>query len=123
MTHWHVGEAALFWACQSQLEPNKNFFLRFSSLLPVCNPRSTFKSQLQVEVMSSAESLVTTVTVLIDDTNPSIQYSGPWFEVNNTQLNTGVFGPPFQNTLHGVNISANFSFPFSGMSHLLILLY
>ena len=58
--------------------------------------------------------------VLIDDTSPSIQYSGPWFEVENTQISTGTFGPPFQNTLHGVNATANFSFPFSGMSRLLI---
>ena len=58
--------------------------------------------------------------VLIDDTSPSIQYSGPWFEVENTQFNTGTFGPPFQNTLHGVNATANFSFPFSGISRLLI---
>ena len=54
--------------------------------------------------------------VLIDDTNPSIQYFGPWFEVENTQINTGAFGPPFQNTLHGVTVDANFSFPFNGMS-------
>ena len=56
--------------------------------------------------------------VLIDDTNSSIQYSGPWFEVENTQINTGDFGPPFQNTLHGVTANANFSFPFSGIYHL-----
>ena len=60
--------------------------------------------------------------VLIDDTSPNIQYSGPWFEVENTQISTGDFGPPFQNTLHGVNVTANFSFPFSGLSRLLILL-
>ena len=58
--------------------------------------------------------------VLIDDTSPNIQYSGPWFEVENTQISTGDFGPPFQNTLHGVNVTANFSFPFSGLSRLLI---
>ena len=57
--------------------------------------------------------------VIIDDTNSSIQYSGPWFEVNNTQIETGFNGPPFQNTLHGVNVTANFSFQFSGMSCLL----
>ena len=57
--------------------------------------------------------------VVIDDTDPSIQYSGHWFEVNNTQIDTGVMGPPFQNTLHGVNVNANFSFNFSGMSRLL----
>ena len=61
--------------------------------------------------------------VVIDDTNPSIQYSGPWFKSevdSNTQSelvpDTSVMGPPFQNTLHGVNATANFSFPFSGMS-------
>jgi hypothetical protein len=58
--------------------------------------------------------------VAIDDTDPSIQYSGPsWFEVNNTQIDTGTFGTPFQNTLHGVNVTASFSFNFSGMSRLL----
>ena len=57
--------------------------------------------------------------VMIDDTDPSIQYSGPWFEVNNTQIETGTNGPPFQNTLHGVNVTAKFSFQFSGMSRLL----
>jgi hypothetical protein len=60
--------------------------------------------------------------VLIDDTNPSIQYVGPWFEVNNTQNDIGTNGPPFQNTLHGVNVTASFSFNFSGMSRLLLLI-
>jgi hypothetical protein len=38
-------------------------------------------------------------------------FKGPWFAVENTQINTGVFGPPgpFQNTLHGVNVSPNLS--------------
>ncbi|KAF8808393.1 hypothetical protein BYT27DRAFT_7337775 [Phlegmacium glaucopus] len=54
--------------------------------------------------------------VLVDDTNPNIQYSGPWFSTQNTQLNTGDFGTPFQNTLHGVNVDANFSYSFNGSS-------
>ena len=54
--------------------------------------------------------------VLIDDTDPSILYSGPWFTVQNTQNNTGAFGPPFRETLHGVNASASFSYAFNGMS-------
>ena len=58
--------------------------------------------------------------LLVDDTNPNIQYSGPWFTAQNTQLNTGNLGPPFQNTLHGVNISASFSYSFSGMSRWLV---
>ena len=61
--------------------------------------------------------------VLVDDTDPSIQYSGPWFEVQHTEGNLGDFGPPFENTLHGVNVNATFSYSFSGMVsslHLLI---
>ena len=58
--------------------------------------------------------------VVIDDWNPSIQYdSGPWQPSINTQLGTGVYGPPFNNTLHGINVNAHFSFNFSGMSRLL----
>ena len=63
--------------------------------------------------------------VIIDDTNPSVQYSGPWFEAaNNTlpQISVPALefidnGPPFQNTLHGVNVTASLSFNFNGMSH------
>ena len=60
---------------------------------------------------------------MIDDTNPSIQYSGPstssWFEAtsNNAQFKIGTnFGAPFQDTLHGVNVNASLSFNFSGMT-------
>ena len=53
--------------------------------------------------------------VLVDDTDPNIQYSGPWFLTQNA-LDTGTNGPPFQNTLHGVNVNASFSYSFSGMS-------
>jgi hypothetical protein len=62
--------------------------------------------------------------VVIDDTDPSIQYSGPtgtWFEADNTQMDTGIFGKPFLNTLHGVNVTASLSFNFSGMSRLLLM--
>ena len=58
--------------------------------------------------------------VLVDDTNPGIQYSGPWFIAQNTRLNTGTNGPPFQNTLHGVNVNASFSYSFSGMTRWLV---
>ena len=54
--------------------------------------------------------------VIVDDTNPNIQYFGPWFAAQNTQLNTySTRGPPFQNTLHGVKVNASFSYSFSGM--------
>ncbi|KAF8811562.1 hypothetical protein BYT27DRAFT_7133907 [Phlegmacium glaucopus] len=52
--------------------------------------------------------------VIVDDTNPNIQYFGPWFTAQNTQNDTGNFGMPFQNTLHGVSVDANLSFAFSG---------
>jgi hypothetical protein len=59
------------------------------------------------------------VWVFIDDTNANIQYSGPWFPVetqdDDNVTQAGVMGPPFQNTLHGVNVSASFSFSFDGM--------
>jgi hypothetical protein len=59
--------------------------------------------------------------IIIDDTNTNIQYSGPWFITSqNSQLNIGNLGPPFQNTLHGVNNNANFSYSFSGMSMLFV---
>ena len=59
--------------------------------------------------------------VIIDDTDPSIRYSGPWFEATNNTLPQTVSvggsynGPPFQNTLHGVNVAASLSFNFNGM--------
>ena len=59
--------------------------------------------------------------VLLDDTNPSIQYSGPWFTAQDVApADTG--GPAFQNTLHGVNVDGNFSFSFSGVSPWLVCL-
>ena len=58
--------------------------------------------------------------VLVDDTDPNIQYSGPWFTAQNSELDIGTNGPPFQNTLHGVDVSASFSYSFSGMFRLLV---
>ena len=62
--------------------------------------------------------------VVIDDTNSesSIQYFGPWFKFLTTQDDTLSYGSPFENTLHGVNVTAYFSFPFSGTARLLHLL-
>ena len=59
-------------------------------------------------------------TIIVDDTNTNIQYAGPWFTAQNSQLNIGSNGPPFQNTLHGVNANASFSYSFSGMSRSLL---
>ena len=68
--------------------------------------------------------------VIIDDTSSSIQYSGdksgPWFEldgIGDTRIISNTSNPesgePFQYTLHGVNVTASFSFPFNGMPRLL----
>ena len=61
--------------------------------------------------------------VIVDDTNPSIGYTGPWFAVDNTQTDIGFYGPAFQNTLHGVtgtgNVKASLFFAFNGMFRLL----
>ena len=67
--------------------------------------------------LSSQPQFMSSPFVLIDDTNSNIQYSAsdPWFEVGKTQNDTGSYGRPFQSTLHGVNFTANFSYPFGGM--------
>ena len=61
--------------------------------------------------------------VIVDDTNPSIGYTGPWFAVDNTQTDIGFYGPAFRNTLHGVtgtgNVKASLFFAFNGMFRLL----
>ena len=69
--------------------------------------------------------------VSVDDTDKSIQYDGPWRQVNDAQNSLDV-GPPFyrpayyKNTLHSINDTvgnfASFSFNFSGMSHILFSL-
>lgn len=77
--------------------------------------------------------------VLVENTDNDIRYIGPWF--NNTLNYPGVFGPPFQDTIPGVNVNGtilgtnvnntlkgarspvSFSYSFSGMSHLLYWFY
>ena len=55
--------------------------------------------------------------IIVDDTNTNIKYSGPWFiTAQNSQLNVGNNGPPFQNTLHGTNENASLSYSFNGVS-------
>ena len=65
--------------------------------------------------------------VVIDDSNPDIQYNGPWKQINTNQSQfvnvTKISGPPFQNSLHGVNETSNFTFPFNGMLRLLTFLF
>ena len=76
-----------------------------------------------VSLLSSQSQVMSSPLVIIDDMSPSIQYSGPWFEFNVpatlAQTSDIALGNPFQNTLHGVNVTAILFFPFSGMRHLL----
>lgn len=52
--------------------------------------------------------------ILVDDSYPSIQYRGPWFESSDSLADAGVSGPIFQGSQHGVNDTASFTFSFSG---------
>ena len=59
--------------------------------------------------------------VLVDDTDPNIQYSDSWALAQNTQLSTGTNGPPYQNTLHGTAANhSSFSYSFNGMPRWLV---
>lgn len=53
-------------------------------------------------------------SIIVDNVDPSIQYIGPWFLDQGSETNVGNFGPPYQNTLHGVQANASFSFAFNG---------
>ncbi|KAF9053163.1 hypothetical protein BJ165DRAFT_1523887 [Panaeolus papilionaceus] len=53
--------------------------------------------------------------VRVDDTNPLIQYAGPWFlDGTGSQDKNGNFGPTYNKTLHGTIQDASLSFTFSG---------
>ncbi|KDR71379.1 hypothetical protein GALMADRAFT_144059 [Galerina marginata CBS 339.88] len=51
--------------------------------------------------------------IVVDDTDPTIHYNGPWFLATGA-TNNSVYGKPFGNTLHGVNVNASFSYTFRG---------
>ncbi|KAF9557159.1 hypothetical protein CPC08DRAFT_820057 [Agrocybe pediades] len=58
--------------------------------------------------------------VFVDDTDPGITYSGPWFAAEQGSFDAfGNFGSPNDGTLHGINSSGAFSYTFIG-SNLLI---
>ncbi|KDR71807.1 hypothetical protein GALMADRAFT_159207 [Galerina marginata CBS 339.88] len=50
--------------------------------------------------------------ILIDDTNPAIQYSGSWAQETNTRQDSGNNGVPFQNSLHRVDEIASLTYTF-----------
>lgn len=52
--------------------------------------------------------------IVVDDVDPRIQYTGPWFPDQGSQDAVGTWGPPFRSTLHGTTSNASFSFAFHG---------
>lgn len=55
--------------------------------------------------------------IIVDDVDPQIQYTGPWFPDHGSQDSVGNFGPPYQSTMHGTNSNASLSFAFHGEHH------
>jgi hypothetical protein len=53
--------------------------------------------------------------IIVDDVDPSIQYIGPWYpDHGGSRDSAGHYGPPYQDTLHGVNSNATLSYAFNG---------
>jgi len=52
--------------------------------------------------------------IVVDDTDPAIEYVGPWFQDTGSQDTVGSFGPAYLNSLHGTNQLASLSFSFNG---------
>ncbi|KAF4615485.1 hypothetical protein D9613_002591 [Agrocybe pediades] len=52
--------------------------------------------------------------VLVDDTDSSITYTGPWFSDVGSLDSFGNFGPPYLSTLHGIKAPGAFSYAFKG---------
>lgn len=52
--------------------------------------------------------------VVVDDTDPAIQYTGPWLVDQGSTANSGNFGPAYLNTLHTINDNGSLSFSFHG---------
>ena len=52
--------------------------------------------------------------IIVDDVDPSIQYTGPWYPDQGSRDSVGNFGPSYQSTLHGVNSNASLSYAFNG---------
>ncbi|KAF8163683.1 hypothetical protein B0H34DRAFT_781303 [Crassisporium funariophilum] len=52
--------------------------------------------------------------IIVDDIDPDIVYTGPWFQDQGSQNSAGNFGPVFQDTLHGTKSDASLSYAFNG---------
>ncbi|PPQ70554.1 hypothetical protein CVT26_013141 [Gymnopilus dilepis] len=52
--------------------------------------------------------------IVVDDTDPEILYSGPWFQDVGSLNGLGNYGSPYQGTSHGIDANGNFSYSFQG---------
>ncbi|KAF8801613.1 hypothetical protein BYT27DRAFT_7197850 [Phlegmacium glaucopus] len=53
-------------------------------------------------------------SIIVDDVDSRIQYTGPWFPDEGSQDSVGNYGPPYQSTMHGTKSNASLSFAFNG---------
>ena len=56
-------------------------------------------------------------SVIVDDVDTSIQYTGPWYQFEGSPSPDSLLGPPYRSTLHGTNASASLAFAFNGERH------
>ncbi|KAJ2915922.1 hypothetical protein MD484_g4472, partial [Candolleomyces efflorescens] len=55
--------------------------------------------------------------IIVDDTDTAIVYRGPWSSTDGSKYaNSGNFGQPYNNTLHGINATGSLSFSYDGSS-------
>ncbi|KAJ3505580.1 hypothetical protein NMY22_g17536 [Coprinellus aureogranulatus] len=52
--------------------------------------------------------------VCVDDTDPSIKWDGPWFNIQENVDDWGNSGPPFLGTLKGITTNGSLTFSFKG---------
>ncbi|KDR67101.1 hypothetical protein GALMADRAFT_105961 [Galerina marginata CBS 339.88] len=52
--------------------------------------------------------------IIVDDTDPGVQYNGAWSQVRDALDDLGNLGPLFEGTSHAVNANASLTYSFSG---------
>jgi hypothetical protein len=66
--------------------------------------------------------------VVVDDVDPAINYTGPWFkspDQGSPDANSvgKRFGPAYRNSLHGTEKNASLSFAFNGSFSYFVILF
>jgi hypothetical protein len=57
---------------------------------------------------------IDTAKLSVDDTDPRIQWNGPWFTTQDFYVDTYGNGSPFLNTMHGISSNGSLTFSFYG---------